>query len=279
MHRHKLFMHKEFAMRSTKLNLAPRTSTSALVVVLLLGVGWLVQSNVAAAPLTEEQGDAILGELQQIRQVLEKMQQQGVVQAARAPSAAQNTRARISTSNRPFLGAEDAPVTLVEFTDYQCPYCSRFFSTTLTSLKKEYIDTGKVRLVIKDLPLSMHPNARPAAVAAHCANDQERFWAMHDSMFKNSRKLQTEHLAQYAQDIGLDTERFQECIGSDRHNSMIQADISEASRQGISGTPTFIVGRTTDDVVEGVKLRGAQSVETFRSHIDELLKQTDEPSG
>ena len=239
----------------------------------LFGGGLPLPSVAVAEPLTEEQGDAILEELRQIRQVLEKMQQQGAVPPAQVRTAVQNTRAKVSTSNRPVLGADDAPVTLVEFTDYQCPYCSRFFTTTLTSIKKEYIDTGKVRLVIKDLPLAMHPNARPAAVSAHCADDQDQFWAMHDRLFNNNRQLQNEHLAQYAQDIGLDTERFQECFGSDRHNSIIEADIAEANGQGITGTPTFIIGRTTDDVVEGVKLRGVQPVETFRTYIDALLQE------
>ena len=250
-----------------------------LSVALIFGALVGAPQGADAEGITQEQADAILTELKQIRLLLEKMQQQGAVQLAPAQIAAQNTRAKASTVNRPVLGADGAPVTLVEFTDYQCPYCSRFFKTTLTSIKKEYIDTGKVRLVVKDLPLAMHPNARSAAVAAHCADDQDHFWAMHDSLFENNRQLQDEHLAQYAQDIGLDTERFQECFGSDRHNSMIEADVAEANGQGITGTPTFIVGRTTDDVVEGVKLRGAQPVEEFRTYIDALLKALDEPSG
>ena len=227
--------------------------------------------------LTEEQGDAILEELRQIRQVLEKMQQQAAP-PPQARTAVQSSRAKASTSNRPVLGADDAPVTLVEFTDYQCPYCSRFFTATLPGIKEKYIDTGKVRLVIKDLPLAMHARARPAAVAAHCAGDQDQFWAMHDILFENNRQLQDEHLAQYAQDIGLDTDVFQECLASKRHDTMIAADVAEASRQGITGTPTFIVGRTTDDVVEGIKLVGAQPIETFRTNIDALLKTPENPS-
>ncbi len=245
----------------------------------LFGGGLPLPSVAVAEPLTEEQGNAILEELRQIRQVLEKMQQQQAAPPARARTAVQSTRAKASTVNRPVLGADDAPVTLVEFTDYQCPYCSRFFTTTLPGIKEEYIDTGKVRLVVKDLPLAMHANARSAAVAAHCAGEQDQFWAMHDSLFVNNRQLKDEHLVQYAQDIGLDSESFQECLSSDRHDTMINADVAEANGQGITGTPTFIVGRTPDDIVEGVKLRGAQPVETFRTYIDALLKAPDEPSG
>jgi protein-disulfide isomerase len=233
----------------------------------------------ADEPLTEKQGNAILEELRQIRQVLEKMQQQQATPAAKARAPAQTTRAKASVNNRPALGADDAPITLVEFTDYQCPFCSRFFTGTLPSIKEEYIDTGKVRLVVKDLPLAMHPQARPAAVAAHCAGEQDQFWAMHDSLFENNTLLQDQHLAQYAQDIGLDTDAFQECLGSDRHDAMIDADVTEANGQGITGTPTFIVAETTDDVVEGIKLRGSQPVETLRAYFDALLNAPEEPSG
>jgi protein-disulfide isomerase len=228
--------------------------------------------------LTEEQGDAMLEELRQIRQVLEKMQQQAAP-PPQARTAVQTTRAKASTSNRPALGADDAPITLVEFTDYQCPFCSRFFTGTLPGLKEEYIDTGKVRLVVKDLPLAMHARARPAAVAAHCAGDQDQFWAMHDTLFENNRQLQDENLKQYAQDIGLDTKRFQECLSSDRHDAMIDADVAEANGQGITGTPTFIVAETIDDVVEGTKIRGVQSLEALRRYFDALLKASEKPSG
>ncbi len=247
------------------------------LVVFVALVAQLAPPPASADDLTEAQGDAILVELRQIRQLLEKMQQQATP-PAEARRAVQNTRAKASTSNRPVLGADDAPLTLVEFTDYQCPYCSRFFATTLPGIKEKYIDAGLVRLVIKDLPLAMHPNARSAAVAAHCAGEQGQFWAMHDSLFANNRQLQDEHLAQYAHDIGLDPERFQECLGSDRHDAMIDADVAEAKSQGITGTPTFIVGRTTDNVIEGVKLRGVQPVETLRAYFDTLLKTPENPS-
>jgi len=250
-----------------------------VAVTALVAALWMSPGIAADEPLTEEQGNAILEELRQIREVLQQIQKQGGVQLAPTQIARQNTRAKASTSNRPVLGADDAPVTLVEFTDYQCAYCGRFFVNTLPGIKEEYIDTGKVRLVVKDLPLAMHPYARSAAVAAHCAGEQDQFWAMHDSLFENNRQLQDEHLTQYAQDIGLDTNAFRECLASKRHNTMIDADITEANGQGITGTPTFIVGHTTDDVIEGVKVRGAQPVETFRAYIDALLKASEDPSG
>src|SRR6478672_246062 len=134
-----------------------RFKRAGIVVGLLFVV---LHPSVAAAQLTEKQGDAIINELRQIRQALEKLQQ-GVGPQARAAAP---TRAKVSIRGRPALGSDDAPVTVVEFADYQCPFCKSFFSTTLPSLKKEFIDTGKVRLVMKDLPLAMHSTARPAAL-------------------------------------------------------------------------------------------------------------------
>jgi protein-disulfide isomerase len=224
-----------------------------------------------AEALTEEQGEAIVEELRGIRELLEQIQKQGVERPAPA-NAAQTTLAKASTYQRPVLGRNDAPVTLVEFTDYQCPYCSRFVTTTLPTIKSEYIDTGKVRFVVKDLPLAMHPLARKAAIAAHCAGEQDQFWAMHDVLFANNRQLQEQYLTTYAETIGLEMAPFQECLDSGRHRAQVEADEAEASAQGITGTPTFIIGRTTGDAIEGVKLRGAQPVALFREQIDALLK-------
>jgi protein-disulfide isomerase len=171
------------------------------------------------------------------------------------------------------LGSDDAPVTVVEFADYQCPFCKSFFSTTLPSLKKDYIDTGKVRLVMKDLPLPMHSSARPAALAAQCATEQGKFWPMHDSLFNETGQLKDENLKIYARDIGLDADRFEDCLKSNRYDAAISAEVTEANGQGITGTPTFVVGLTTGDVVEGNILNGAQPIEAFRSQIESLLKQ------
>jgi protein-disulfide isomerase len=230
----------------------------------------VLHPGVAAAQLTEKQGDAIINELRQIRQALEKLQQPGLGLQARAAAP---TRAKVSTKGRPALGSDDAPVTVVEFADYQCPFCKSFFSNTLPSLKKDYIDTGKVRLVMKDLPLAMHSTARPAALAAQCATEQGKFWPMHDSLFKEAGELNDESFKRYAKDIGLDADRFGECLRSNRYDAAISAEVTEANGQGITGTPTFVVGLTTGDVVEGNILNGAQPIEPFRSQIESLLKQ------
>jgi protein-disulfide isomerase len=248
-----------------------RAPLAGLLLVLLFALV-LGYPSFAAAQLTEKQGDAIINELRQIRQALEKMQQQGGAPQA-AVRAAAPVRAKVSSRGRPALGSDNAPVTVVEFADFQCPFCERFFSTTLPNLKKDYIDTGKVRLVMKDLPLPMHSSAKPAALAAQCATEQGKFWAMHDSLFKGNGQLKDEDLKRYAKDIGLDADRFDDCLKSNRYDSAISGEVAEANEQGITGTPTFVIGATTGDVVEGNILNGAQPIESFRSQIEALLPQ------
>jgi len=181
--------------------------------------------------------------------------------------------AKAPTKGRPFLGRADAPVTLVEFTDYQCPYFSRFYKNTLPALKRDYIDTGKVRLVLKDLPLSFHAHARKAAQAAHCAGEQNAFWPMHDKLFENNRALEAGKLPGYATALGLDGTSFTACLASDRHMTAIDADAGQARATGITGTPSFIVGKSTDDVIDGLGIRGAQPFAVFKANIDKLLAQ------
>ena len=235
----------------------------------------LLMPVVHAEPLSEETGEAILQELKGIRGSLERIEKSGDLRAQRTQPAAPQV-ASVSIKDRPFEGREDAPLTLVEFTDYQCPYCQRFVHNTYPQVKEMYIDTGKLRLVVKDLPLAMHPNARKAAQAAHCAREQEAFWPMHYKLFENSRRLGEELLPEYAAAIGLDETDFEKCLSSNRHLADIDADSREARQVGITGTPAFILGKSDGDTVKGVKINGAQPFANFQSRIDGLLAKQGE---
>ena len=161
----------------------------------------------------------------------------------------------------PSKGPEDARVTIVEFSDFQCPYCQRAIATMDAVLAKYPND---VRLVYRHLPLdSIHPHARGAAEAAACADEQGRFWEYHDALFENNRKLAKEDLLRYATETGLDAEKFQACFDERRFKDKVEADFSAARAVGISGTPAF--------VVNGVLLSGAQPAENFYRVIDQEL--------
>ena len=182
---------------------------------------------------------------------------------------------RTSVTDAPMLGRADAPVTLVEFSDYQCPFCQRFFSTTLSAIKKHYVDTGKVRYVFRDFPLDqMHPQARKAAEAAHCAGELGKYWEMHDVLFQNQKALAPPQLAEHARTVGVDGAKFDECLSSGRHAARVERGLTDGAAVGVQATPTFVVGKTKPgDVVEGTVIRGAQPLETFRRFIDQKLAE------
>jgi len=228
--------------------------------------------DTAPAAITQNQADAILQELKEIRKVLEKIEKKSPAQAAqrqRPTSATVNLE-----KDRPAMGADDAPLTVVEFTDYQCPFCRRFTQTTFPLLKRDYIDTGKVRWVVRDLPLAFHKNARKAGQSVHCANEQGKFWEMRDKLFENSANLENEDLSKYAGQVGLDVAAFDSCLASDRHMKEIDKDSAEAKRVGITGTPTFVIGKPKGDKLSGKLVVGAQPLKTFASTIDGELGET-----
>jgi protein-disulfide isomerase len=183
---------------------------------------------------------------------------------------------RISIDNDPIIGNPDAPITIVEFSDFQCPFCARFHTQTLPLILEEYIEQGKVKLVFRDFPIqSIHPNALPAAVAAECANDQNKFREMHDMLFEKQtdwNKLETvdalSMFSQYASGMQLDEELFDSCLTSGKHISEIKKDLDDGRDYGVSGTPGFFVG---NDQIGFVELKGAQPFESFKKIIDAQL--------
>jgi len=229
------------------------------------------------APITDEtmtrqQAEAIMDELHDMRALLERIdkQTQASARLARQPKTA---TLDIKTPG-PTLGDDDAPVTVVEFTDYQCPYCKRFSQNTFPFMKRDYIDTGKVRWLVRDLPLGFHNNARMAAQAAYCAAEQDKFWTMRESLFRNSSNLDEEHLKTYAADLGLDAQAFNDCIASERYLAEIDAYAGIAAGLHLTGTPSFVVGRTQPDKLTGRVIIGAQSPAVFASEIGKLLPQS-----
>ena len=232
----------------------------------------------ASAAWAQDDLTAIKADLERIKTDLEAMKKQlgevlRVVSQRPGQAAAPSGPVRASVAGAPTLGRADAPVTIVEFSDYQCPFCQRFVATTLPILKKEYVDTGKVRYVFRDYPLDhLHPQARKAAEAAHCAGEQGKFWEMHDVLFRNQRVLATTQLAEHAKVAGIGGKKFDECLLSGRYAVRVAQGVADGSAIGVQGTPTFVVGKTTaGDFVQGSAIRGAQPLETFRRVIDQTL--------
>jgi protein-disulfide isomerase len=189
--------------------------------------------------------------------------------AGTSVAAAEDTapvRVRLA-ANEYSLGSADAPLTIVEFTDYQCPFCKLFQAETWPRLKSNYLDTGKVRFIVRDLPLSFHSGARPAAEAAHCAGEQGKFWPMHEALL--AMQLSPAGIEQQAKALVPDLKRFHACIAANKYAAAISANADQARAVGFNGTPSFIIGRTTPGLLEGRPLVGTRSYEEF----DALLKQ------
>jgi len=217
--------------------------------------------------ITRQQADDILNELRQIRQLLEKQAKQ-----APAPQAEPEkpSRASVNLEGANSIGSKDAALTMVEFTDYQCPFCQRFHLNTFNDIKKNYIDTGKVRFYSRDLPLDFHGNALRAAQAGRCAGDQGQFWQMRDVMATNADKLEMDNLVKFAQDLKLDVAAFRACVESEKYKSAVQKDVAEAMRIGANGTPAFLIGKSTPNGVDGELVVGAMPYAVFDQKLQEL---------
>lgn len=235
----------------------------------------LISAGASAQALTKEQGDAILQELKAIRQLLERQQQPQRAQGIGPAGPAAPERVKVDIGGSYAIGAAGAPVTMVAFVDYECPFCKRFDVQTYPQLKKQYIDTGKLRYVIRDLPLEFHKRAMKAAEASYCAAEQGKFWEMRDKLIVNSDRLNAELLPGYAKEVGLADERFRSCLDSGKYVPRLQKSLDDARALGITGTPTFVIGKSSGDTVEGVKVVGAQPYANFEQHIKGLLAGKD----
>ncbi len=223
-------------------------------------------SGVASgATITGGQAEQILRELRDIRSLLQKPQGTPPPAVPEAPKIV-----TVPTGDSPSLGAADAPVVLVEFTDYECTFCKRAHDDVLAALQKKFVDTGKLRFVSRNMPLAMHPHAEPAASAAMCAHAQKQFWPMHDKLFGMSPNLTEAGFQSAAAELKLDMKAFDACMLAKTFSSQISRDMKDAMAVGITGTPSFVLGRSQDGMVTGMLMVGAKSLPQFEAEIEKL---------
>jgi protein-disulfide isomerase len=182
--------------------------------------------------------------------------------APQANAQSPQRRIDVTVAGSPALGPSDAPVTIVEFSDYQCPYCVRWYNQVYKRLVQEY--EGKIRFVYRDFPLEgIHPDATPAAIAAHCAGEQDAYFLFHDALFSNKYGLGTDAYLLYATELELDLTSFQTCLAEKRYADQVEKDIRYGYSIGVSSTPTFFVN--------GIAIVGAQPYEVFQQLIEQEL--------
>lgn len=223
----------------------------------------------AGTPLTEETGREMLKELQSIRQLLEKQQKPATTAP---PVKAESQTVKVAVAGGSSLGRADAPLVLIEYTDYQCPYCKKFYEGTFQEIKKNYIDTGKVRFISRNLPLPFHNHAQKAAQAAYCGGVQGKYAEMKGLLFAAKKGLDPAVFKDYAAEAGLDGQLFQACLDGDESLKAINAEAKYAATLGITGTPSFLVGLNSGAEITGKKIVGGQPYASFSNIFDELLK-------
>lgn len=243
-----------------------------LAILLLLGAGpALAQSPDELGALKKDvealkEGQAAMQkELQEIKALLR----------GRSAVATEPQNVVLGVDGHPAQGDKDAKVTLIEFSDYQCPFCGRYFRETLPKLQKEYVETGKVWYVFRNFPIeSIHPQAFKAAEAAECAGEQGMYWEMHDRLFGNQSALAPADLPGHARALGLDGDKFAKCLEGSQTAESIRQDLADAQKAGVRGTPSFFLGLTAPngEAVKAIRMiQGAQPYAAFKEAIDGLL--------
>ena len=224
-------------------------------------VAWILFSTTTGSTIAAIKGDVVNAAQQAVATAVAGMPRQ--VAVAAQPSATPVPRQTVSVGTGPAWGPANAKVTIVEFSDFQCPFCERFFTYTYPLIKQKYGD--KVRFVFRNFPLTqIHPQAEISALAAECANEQGKFWEYHDMLFGNQQDLSHDALIRYATQVKVgNVNQFQTCVDNKKYMSTIEADFNDGSGYSVSGTPTFFIN--------GNMLVGAQPYDVFEKAIDQEL--------
>ena len=239
---------------------------------------WFAATGLTFAQQTDpklwEEIQALKKGQEEIRKQLLEIKQLIQSRPAAAPAAPDVRNVPVDLGNRPAKGSTSAKLTLIEFSDYQCPFCARHTKDTNPQLQKEYVDSGKVRYVYFDMPLeSIHKSAFKAAEATRCAGDLGKYWEMHERLFASQQKL--EPWSEHAKALDLNATMFDNCMSSGKYAQAVRADIAVAQKLGISGTPSFLLALSDPkdpQKVTGLSLvRGAQPFNNFKTELDKAL--------
>lgn len=208
-------------------------------------------------------------------QLQRELQEINALLRRRPPAVTDVQNVVLTIDGYPAKGSPSAKLILIEFTDYQCPFCGRHFQQTTPQIEREYVNTGRLRHIIRDFPIeSIHKDALKAAEAAHCAGEQGQYWQMHERLFKGQNALTADHVSTYAGALGLDVQSFKQCLDSNKYAAKIRQDLAEAQKLGVQATPTFLLGvaEPGGPSVKVVKMiSGAHPYPVFKGAIDSLL--------
>lgn len=258
---------------------------SLFIFSLVLGLGLFSSFALPASPPSNQDQEAVLHHLTELRQELKALRQemgqlrQAVSEIHRSavtpPSALKgppSVPVGVALGDGPSLGKAEAQVAVVEFTDFECPFCQRFHSQTFSQIKETYIDSGKIRYLVRNYPLGFHAQAKPAAVAANCAGKQGQYWEMQHALFTNQRCLGADLYSELAATLKLNEEVFHACLEDPSQAQTVDTDQQYGQSIGVRGTPNFFIGRIQDGkMINATHISGAQPFTTFSRALDSLL--------
>jgi protein-disulfide isomerase len=245
-----------------------------LVLCAIVNIHAAVAGEVSSAAMEQQLKD-MQNQLQELRGEMSDLsgRLQKIEALLRSPPAPKNLT--VNVQGAPLLGDTKAKIAIVEFSDYQCPYCRRFHIETFPHLQKDYIDTGKAAFVVKNFPLDFHPQAMDAALTVNCARQQniKAFWDIQGQLFMQQNRLGKAFYDELIKRYGLNGAEFAKCLADTKQHEAIAKDLDEAQQLGVQGTPTFFIGHLKDGrVVDAVRLVGAQPYRNFVRLLDALDK-------
>jgi protein-disulfide isomerase len=247
---------------------------------LVPAIGLLLYACQSKSPGTSSEIQALQQQLVIQQQLLERIKSdidgmKKVMEEGRRRTSQQDEQPRLVSIDDDYIrGQANAKVTLIEFSDFQCPFCERFYRETLPLIDKDYIQTGKVRMVYRDFPLvDVHKDAQKAAEAAQCAGEQGKYWEMHDKIFANYTTMSVDDLKNHARGLDIATDRFDRCVESGKYAEEVNKDVTDGHVLGVQGTPTFFVGLTgQDNTIHAVPIGGARPYAVFKQTFDRFLE-------
>jgi protein-disulfide isomerase len=253
----------------------PVSTLRGAVLVLIFGAStaWGQQPTSQARELHELQNEVHHLEAQQ-QQILDSLDE--LKKLARGGGGPPPVKApeKVSVAGEVFRGEASASLAIIEYADFECPYCRRFEHDTWPQIRDTYVKTGKVKYFYRDFPLGFHEHSTSAAQAARCAGEQGKFWEMHDSLFEEPAALNTADVQRRVGALGIDVTRFDACVSGSHPGGTIQKSVAEATQMQISGTPTFLIGTIApngDIVNVRQTMVGAYPFEAFKEKIEPLL--------
>ena len=217
-----------------------------------------------------EQLDRLQRDVQILKRQVDELSRK---QPETALQAAPEKTSAFSLGTNPTMGSKDAKIAFIEFSDYQCPYCTRFHEKTFDRLKSKYIDSGKVLYAYRDLPSPSRPQAVKAAIAARCAGAQDKYFDMQKVLFKNATQLRDDSYAKLAKKLGLDLDKFESCMIDNNQLENVEQDLVDGRALGVRGTPTFFIGTIEGNkVISASRIVGALPYNFFKQSLDKALK-------